>query len=133
MDLTRQLQRVREELVGLSHHRDSLLERLINLDQHISKKEQLAQNLELQAGPEALEADRPSLRYGAIRSAILSRLAEEPDGLSGAQLGLMVREFFGANVHAKSHFAALKRLVKDGLVIKDGRMWKLQSGAAHSE
>lgn len=126
MDQARQLQRAREELVGLSHQRDFLLERLINLNEHISRKEQLAHALELQAGAEALKAVRPGLRYGAIRTAILARLAEDPDGLSGAQIGLMVRDFFGTNVHAKSHFAALKRLVDDGLVIKDGRKWKLQ-------
>lgn len=128
MVLTRQLQRVREELVGLCQHRNFLLERLINLDHSISQKEQFAQTLEQQIGAEALEAVRPGLRYGAIRTAILARLADEPNGLSGAQIGLMVRDFFGANVHAKSHFAALKRLVDDGLVIKDGRIWKLQQG-----
>jgi hypothetical protein len=125
MDPKRQLLRLEEELVGLRQLRRYLLERLAGLEENISSKEHLTAALKREFADGERRPAVPDLRYGAVRAAILERLADEPGGMDAGAIGRMLRNRFGDAVHPKSHFNALKRLSDDGLAVREGRIWRL--------
>lgn len=123
----RQLQRLREEVAGLRQLRRHLLERLTNLDENITFKQRLIEALEVdlpEIKSDAAPLDGP--RYGGLRNAVLERLADEPGGMTGVEIGRMLGVRFGDTINRRSHHAVLRRLEQDGLLEREGRNWRLK-------
>lgn len=62
--------------------------------------------------------------YGSIKEGILSLLAENPDGLTVAEIRERLRKALVKDFHPRAPNSALTRLKESGLVVRVGRRWK---------
>lgn len=73
------------------------------------------------------------VRPGSIKDWVLKALAIEPDGLDTDAVIYKVIEIGGPTVPRNSMTPQLSRLKADGLLVQEGRLWKLLSKAQKEE
>lgn len=129
MEESKDVRYLKHHLATLQDFRERMIRQVAQLTDEMTQIETRIMELEQQLPePESNQLENEfRLAYGSLRGAILSRLAREPGGMATTEIGKMLSERFGASVHPKSHYSALRRLESEGLVEKQGRSWLMRS------
>lgn len=93
---------------------DNIMRRIVWLEEEISQLDQ----------PPA-DVAKNSLRYGRVRSDIMTMLAKSMEGLDSVTIGRALKDQYGDAISARTHLTTLNRLKDGQLAVKVHGRWRL--------